>query len=68
MLLYLSHPGSRTALGSKKVLYTTVMPSLSNAVTWSKVRLKTGVSGDLKNGKNIKAICKVIQTLKLEHK
>lgn len=48
MLIYLSHPGSRTALGSKNVLYATVMPSLVNAVTWSKVKLKTGFSGDLK--------------------
>lgn len=68
MLIYLSHPGSRTALGSKEVLYATVMPSLSNVVTWSKVRLKTGLSGDLENGKKIKAICKIIQTLKFEYK
>lgn len=49
-LIYLSHPGSRTALGSKKVLYAIVMPPLANAVTWSKVKLKTGFHGDLKNG------------------
>ena len=43
----LSHPGRRTALGSRKFLYATIMPPLANAVTRSKVKPKTGCSGDL---------------------